>query len=292
MEKESVGSSIQTIAYVDRRKLDFENVQVISPAELCNIEYDYIIICSSKYKNEILNEIIQKGISTEKVIFGELFLEKGFDFSTYKENKWLNNQIINNRVVCDSFEDKNRIYKGKSIELYLGRKSYSAEMIFENTDPPTKMIMNVGNYTSISWNVTIEIGLNADHDYHRVTNYGMTHLGKNIEVVDEGTDKECFLDNGSDVWIGRGSRIKSGIKIGDGAVVAANSYVVSDVPDYAIVGGNPARLVKYRFDDQTIADFKRIKWWLMPEKELLKYRELFDDPSMFIKQFLKNNETP
>lgn len=66
---------------------------------------------------------------------------------------------------------------------------------------------------------------------------------------------------GSDVWIGRDVYIKGGVSIGDGAVVAANSVVTKDVPPYAIVGGNPARVIRYRFDEQVIARLLAIRWW-------------------------------
>lgn len=66
---------------------------------------------------------------------------------------------------------------------------------------------------------------------------------------------------GNDVWIGYDSLIRGGVKIGDGAIVATRSVVVKDVPPYAIVGGNPARIIKMRFDDPTIARLLAIAWW-------------------------------
>lgn len=66
---------------------------------------------------------------------------------------------------------------------------------------------------------------------------------------------------GNDVWFGYNCMIKSGVKIGDGAIIATNSFVVKDVPAYSIVGGNPAKVVKMRFDDQTIKRLQQIAWW-------------------------------
>ena len=66
---------------------------------------------------------------------------------------------------------------------------------------------------------------------------------------------------GNDVWIGQQAFIRGGISIGDGAVVAAGSVVVKDVPAYAIVGGNPARLIRHRFDENTVARLLQLRWW-------------------------------
>lgn len=66
---------------------------------------------------------------------------------------------------------------------------------------------------------------------------------------------------GNDVWIGESVTLANGIQIGDGAIVAANSHVVKDVPPYAIVGGNPAKIIKYRFPEKLIERLLRVKWW-------------------------------
>ena len=66
---------------------------------------------------------------------------------------------------------------------------------------------------------------------------------------------------GSDVWIGRGSTILSGVTIGDGAVVAAGSMVTKDVAPFSIVGGNPARLIRMRFDEHTVEKLLVLRWW-------------------------------
>lgn len=75
---------------------------------------------------------------------------------------------------------------------------------------------------------------------------------------------------GNDVWIGADVLILSGASIGDGAVVAARSVVTKPVPPYAIVAGNPARVVKYRFDDATIRDLLDLTWWDLPDDVILR----------------------
>lgn len=69
---------------------------------------------------------------------------------------------------------------------------------------------------------------------------------------------------GNDVWFGMNVTVMPGVTIGDGAIAAAGSVIVSDVPAYTIVGGNPAQILKQRFDDETIAALQRIRWWDWP----------------------------
>jgi virginiamycin A acetyltransferase len=66
---------------------------------------------------------------------------------------------------------------------------------------------------------------------------------------------------GNDVWIGYDSMVMPGVTIGDGAIIATRSVVVSDVPPYAIVGGNPAKVVRRRFSDEIVAALLEIAWW-------------------------------
>lgn len=80
---------------------------------------------------------------------------------------------------------------------------------------------------------------------------------------------------GNDVWVGAKATIMDGVTIGDGAIVAAGSVVVKDVPPYAIVGGAPAKIIKYRYPEEMIARLLEIKWWDLPDKEITKVIDLF-----------------
>lgn len=66
---------------------------------------------------------------------------------------------------------------------------------------------------------------------------------------------------GHDVWVGYRAIIRAGVQIGDGAIVAGGAVVVKDVPPYAIVGGNPAKFIRWRFDEQTVQELQRLAWW-------------------------------
>jgi len=66
---------------------------------------------------------------------------------------------------------------------------------------------------------------------------------------------------GNDVWFGANSLVLKGVNIGDGAVVGAGAVVTKDIPPYAIVGGNPAKIIKMRFDEETVKKLMQLKWW-------------------------------
>lgn len=82
---------------------------------------------------------------------------------------------------------------------------------------------------------------------------------------------------GNDVWIGQGVQIIGGVTIGDGAIVAAGAVVVKDVPPYAIVGGVPAKIIRYRFTDEQIETLKRDQWWNKPVDWIRDHAEDFSD---------------
>ena len=90
---------------------------------------------------------------------------------------------------------------------------------------------------------------------------------------------------GNDVWIGNSAIIVSGVKIGDGAVVGAGAIVTKDVPDYAIVVGSPARIIRYRFSNEIILRLKQIKWWELSEKEIQRLSKFIREPEKFIEYF-------
>ena len=89
---------------------------------------------------------------------------------------------------------------------------------------------------------------------------------------------------GNDVWIGRDVTIYSGVTIGDGAVIAGQSVVTQSVPPYAVVAGNPARIVKYRFDAETIAALLEVKWWDLPDDVLRTLIPFEDDVQTVIQK--------
>lgn len=108
----------------------------------------------------------------------------------------------------------------------------------------------------------------ASHNAQRTTTY---FVERNLLRVAASKDAECSrgpIVIGNDVWLGASAQVMSGVTIGDGVVVGAGAIVTHDVPAYAVVGGNPARLIRYRFNPETISDLLALRWWNWPEDRL------------------------
>jgi virginiamycin A acetyltransferase len=92
---------------------------------------------------------------------------------------------------------------------------------------------------------------------------------------------------GNDVWIGAGVTLMDNVTVGDGAVIGASAVVTKDVPPYAIVVGNPATVVKYRFTPEIIKRFLELKWWNVPEETLLRIGIKTKTPEEFLDALLE-----
>lgn len=132
----------------------------------------------------------------------------------------------------------------------------------------------IGNYVSIASGVKFLLGGNHHHDTFSTYPLKSKFLGATKEAFSKGA---IVVED--DVWIGTDVLIMSGLTIGKGAVVAAGSVVTKDVPSYAIVGGNPARVIKYRFDDSMMTklmdfDFSTIDQDFVEKNQSNLYKKL------------------
>jgi len=122
--------------------------------------------------------------------------------------------------------------------------------------------LKIGAFCSLATNINIFLGGNHRTDW--ITTFPFGHIYKDElggeDIIGHPTTKGDVII-GNDVWIGSGVTIMSGLKIGDGAVISANACVTKDVLPYHIVGGNPAKLIKQRFDDEIIDLLLTLKWW-------------------------------
>lgn len=155
---------------------------------------------------------------------------------------------------------------------------------------PWNMIFhcNIGKYCSISYGVTIGP---PEHNYKRLSTHPFIYNPRfgivdteNKEIKDWRLKKKISI--GNDVWIGCNSVILRGVNIADGVVVGANTLVNRDVPPYAIVVGNPAKIVKYRFTGNVIQKLLDIKWWDWSIEKIKKNCHLFIDEN--IEDAIKN----
>jgi acetyltransferase-like isoleucine patch superfamily enzyme len=139
----------------------------------------------------------------------------------------------------------------------IGEHTYGNPTVLELESAKLK----IGRFTSIAPEVVIVLG---DHRTDTVTTYPFKALRRHWHTasnVDADHTSKGDVVIGNDAWIGQGATILSGVTIGDGAVVAARSVVTKDVPAYGVVAGNPARLIRYRFDEATIARLQALCWW-------------------------------
>lgn len=118
--------------------------------------------------------------------------------------------------------------------------------------------IHIGRHTSIAMDVDFCVGSNHDYKALSMTLFSPP-AHRTILPPNKG---QILIQN--DVWIGHGATIMPGVTVHNGAVIAANSHVVKDVPAYSMVGGNPAKVIKYRFNKEIIRKLQMIKWWDWP----------------------------
>lgn len=140
----------------------------------------------------------------------------------------------------------------------------------------------IGKFTSIANGVEIIMGA-ANHPIQSFSTYIFGEYSEEW-LHKQGMTKKDMPDKGdtiigNDVWIGRQAMIMPGVTIGNGVIIGARSLVTKDVPPYAIVGGNPAKVIRYRFDEETINFLEDLKWWdFSPEQleEAIPYLSTLD----------------
>ncbi|TQR44852.1 CatB-related O-acetyltransferase [Paenibacillus popilliae] len=125
-----------------------------------------------------------------------------------------------------------------------------------------KATLTIGKFCSFASNTTIMLG--GEHNVDWVTTYPFNPIFPNAAAFLGHPKTKGDVTIGHDVWIGFDSLILSGVSIGNGAVIAAKSIVTKNIPAYAIAGGNPARVIRYRFPPSIIDDLQRIAWWDWP----------------------------
>ncbi len=152
--------------------------------------------------------------------------------------------------------------------------------------------LQIGKYTSLAEDILLIIDM--DHDFSAVCQgWQVSELRhKSFEGVVRNNVKQRKgeIIIGNDCWIGTGATIMNGVIIHDGAVVAANSVVTKDVPPYAIVGGNPAKVIKKRFADEIVEKLKWIRWWDWNEEKVLSAGSgLLSDAEVFVKEYYEES---
>jgi len=142
---------------------------------------------------------------------------------------------------------------------------------------------DIGKFCSISSRVSIGLGRHATSmvSSHPAFYSSSQPVARTFCSTDDYTPFKR-ITIGNDVWIGENVMIMDGVKIGNGAVIAMGSVVTGNIPDYAVVAGNPARVFMSRFDDETKKKLLASCWWDRSEEWLAEHWTSFSDPSRFL----------
>ena len=197
------------------------------------------------------------------------------------------------------FKDRSLTFNdnGKSaLAFTLGSGSYIVSSSYETINIRKNVL--IGKFCSLAHEIIFAIGMN--HNYNCVSTYPFKHrdMLQQVESYKEKFANAKFpikkynqnsnqIVIGNDVWIGRGATIMGGVKIGSGAVIGANAVVAKNIPPYAIAVGNPARVIKYRFDEETVKKFMAVKWWNWDLNKIYDNVPIMGDAEKFLETHYK-----
>ena len=249
------------------------------------VEFELAIISS---KNNFYNQmklLEAHGVPRNKIIDGRVFQMPNLDFSRFLQER------IAYGVLDKKFFDANsrmiypKVYitKNRRIKLSLGTKSYIRNDSILSGDG----LITLGKFSSFATNISFKLGENFSHNYLNVGMIPISNLDWKFPKEFLPPQGTCKILIGSDVWCGNDSTLKctnpnKPLVIGGGAVIASDSVVVKDIPPYAIVGGNPAKIIKYRFPPDVIEAMLRIKWWDWDIDKIHDNFKYFSDIEKFI----------
>lgn len=154
-------------------------------------------------------------------------------------------------------------------------------------------LTSIGKYCSLASDITIVVGTHpisdfvSSHPFFCSSDINSENYFSEVRFL---PGSQFCVEIGNDVWIGEGVKILQGVKIGDGAVVAAGAVVIRNVPPYAIVGGIPAKVIKYRFEKKYIDKLRKLEWWNKGSLWIKEHYPYFRNVEQFINMLEANNE--
>jgi acetyltransferase-like isoleucine patch superfamily enzyme len=184
---------------------------------------------------------------------------------------------IQDSLIESSISSKAKIYSPYSIS-----KLELNDFSFINTNSRINYT-KIGKFCSIGPNLVCGGGIHPTNGISTAPMFYANNFsnGYSLSEIDK-IEQTKLINIGNDVWIGSNVTILDGVNIGDGAIIAAGAVVTKNVPDYAIYGGVPAKLIRFRFNDYQIRELKKIKWWNFEEERLNEIERNFFDIDKFI----------
>ena len=175
--------------------------------------------------------------------------------------------------------------------MKLGKYTYGVNS--KNHIPLRGGKVTIGSFCSFAQGLKIFTGKGG----HRAEFVSTFPFGFIHEKTFPCDSKNLLLDDpgdvviGNDVWVGQNATIMPGVSIGDGVVIANNSHVVKDVEPYSVVGGNPAKHIKFRFDEETISKLLKIQWWNWGDEKIKDNLQYItsSNTSEFVDKFYDEN---
>jgi acetyltransferase-like isoleucine patch superfamily enzyme len=174
------------------------------------------------------------------------------------------------KIILTFYNSYLQLYYNSKITIPMGSHSYGSKP--EIIGPP-HVAKKISQGSKIGCFCSIAPGLKfifrGKHMVNWVTTYPFKDMW-NLDVPLNDLPRTAPIIIGNDVWIASNVAILQGVTIGDGAVIAQESFVTKNVPPYAMVGGNPAQIIRYRFSDEQIAELLQISWWNWNDDQIRK----------------------
>ena len=245
-----------------------------------------IAIISSHQDLYVQTKLLEaQGVPREKIIDGRVFTVPNLDLPHFLKERVAYGVFEKNVFAAPYPMIYPQIYKTKdeAVNFSMGAKSY----IRLRSKLAGTGDVSMGKFCLFATDIFFSLGQNRSHNYRNVGIFSSGLLDWKMPKEFLPPQGTCKILIGNDVWCGRNSTFKCSnpekpLVIGDGAVIASDSVVVKSVPPYAIVGGNPAKIIKFRFSEDVIESLLRIKWWDWSLDKIHDNFKYFNDIEKFI----------